>query len=192
MADVKPGLTHRNLPLLLLLAREAVITRFRPVLQAHGLTEQQWRILRVLVAEASLEPRQIVRLCGISSPSLAGILARMEAQGLVTREGLAHDRRRQAVSATAKSRRLAARMAPQIEAVYARLEAQLGVSRVTQLYGALDEVIAALGGAESRAAPGATPDGAAPREAARPLSPGTAPAPAPSAAPARTARPGSA
>lgn len=147
MADVKPGLTHRNLPLLLLLAREAVIARFRPVLQAHGLTEQQWRILRVLVAEGSLEPRQIVRLCGISSPSLAGILARMETQGLITREGLAHDRRRQAVSATAKSRRLARQMAPQIEAVYAGLEAQLGVPAVTQLYGALDGLLEALGGA---------------------------------------------
>lgn len=145
MADVNPGLKHRNLPLLLLLAREGVIARFRPVLKAHGLTEQQWRILRVLVEVPALEPRQIVRLCGISSPSLAGILARMEEQGLVAREGLAHDRRRQAVSATAKSRRLAARMAPKIEAVYAVLEAQLGAEAVAQLYAALDGVLQALG-----------------------------------------------
>lgn len=144
MADVNPGLTHRNLPLLLLLAREGVIARFRPVLKAHGLTEQQWRILRVLVEVESLEPRQIVRLCGISSPSLAGILARMEEQGLVAREGLAHDRRRQAISATARSRKLAARMAPKIEAVYAALEAQLGAEAVTRLYAALDQVLEAL------------------------------------------------
>lgn len=144
MTDVKPRLTHRNLPLLLLLAREAVIARFRPVLKAHGLTEQQWRILRVLVEVESLEPRQIVRLCGISSPSLAGILARMEAQGLVAREGMAHDRRRQAVSATAKSRRLAARMAPAIETVYAGLESRLGAAVVAQLYAALDGVLDAL------------------------------------------------
>lgn len=150
MADVNPGLTHRNLPLLLLRAREAVIARFRPLLNEAGLTEQQWRILRVLVEVPALEPRQIVRLCGISSPSLAGILARMEEQGLVAREGLAHDRRRQAVSATAKSRRLAARMAPRIEAVYAALEAQLGHGTVARLYATLDEVLQALE---------ATPDG---------------------------------
>lgn len=154
MADVKPDLTHRNLPLLLLLAREAVIARFRPVLQAHGLTEQQWRILRVLVEAGSLEPREIVHLCGISSPSLAGILARMEAQGLVSREGLAHDRRRQAVSATAKSRRLVRRMAPQIEAVYAGLEARLGAPAVDQLYAVLDGVLATLGEVEATGGPG--------------------------------------
>jgi homoprotocatechuate degradation regulator HpaR len=148
MADVKTGptLQHRNLPLLLLLAREGVIARFRPILNQHGLTEQQWRILRVLVETDVLEPRQIVHLCGISSPSLAGILARMAEQGLVTRQGLAHDRRRLAVSATARSRRMARRMAPQIEAVYAGIEAEMGAEAVARLYAALDGVIAALGG----------------------------------------------
>lgn len=145
MSDVKPGLVHRNLPLLLLLAREAVIADFRPLLKAHGLTEQQWRVLRVLVQNGALEPRQIVTLCGISSPSLAGMLARMEEQGLITREGLAHDRRRQLVSATARSRQLAERMAPQIEAVYARLEARLGAETVTRMYAVMDELLAALG-----------------------------------------------
>ena len=144
MADVNPELQHRNLPLLLLLAREGVIARFRPVLQAHGLTEQQWRILRVLVEVTSLEPRQIGQLCGLSSPSLAGILARMEEQGLVARAGLAHDKRRQAISATPASRRLAKRMAPKIEAVYTALEAQLGTEVVAQLYATLDVVLEAL------------------------------------------------
>ncbi|MBT9489981.1 MAG: homoprotocatechuate degradation operon regulator HpaR [Rubrivivax sp.] len=144
MADVNPELQHRNLPLLLLLAREGVINRFRPVLQAHGLTEQQWRILRVLVEVAALEPRQIGQLCGLSSPSLAGILARMEEQGLVARAGLAHDKRRQLISATPASRRLAQRMAPKIEAVYAALELQLGAEVVAQLYTTLDAVLGAL------------------------------------------------
>lgn len=142
--DLPPRLIHRNLPLLLLQAREGIIARFRPVLNANGLTEQQWRILRVLVERRALEPRQIVHLCGISSPSLAGILARMEEQGLVTREGMAHDRRRQAVSATAKSRRLANRMAPAIEGVYTALEQRLGADAVTRLYETLDATLAAL------------------------------------------------
>lgn len=144
MDDVNPTLSHRNLPLLLLLAREAVIARFRPLLNAHGLTEQQWRILRLLVTVDSLEPRQITGLCGISSPSLAGILARMAEQGLVKRESLAHDRRRQAVSATAKGRRLAVRMAPGVEAVYAALEAQLGTEVVARLYATLGAVLRTL------------------------------------------------
>lgn len=151
MPAVKPADTpsspipHRNLPLLLLLAREGVIGLFRPILNAHGLTEQQWRILRVLVEFGALEPRQIGRLCGISSPSLAGILARMEEQGLISRAGLAHDKRRQAITATARSRRLAARMAPEIEAAYQGLEHKLGPAVVARLYATLDELLAALG-----------------------------------------------
>jgi homoprotocatechuate degradation regulator HpaR len=122
-----------------------VIGLFRPILKAHGLTEQQWRVLRVLVEFGPLEPHQIGRLCGLSSPSLTGILARMDAQGLVTRSALAHDKRRQAVAATARSLRLAARMAPQIEAAYQGLEHRLGAPVVAQLYATLDTLLQALG-----------------------------------------------
>ena len=41
-------LADRSLPIMLLRAREAVMKRFRPMLKAHGLSEQQWRVLRVL------------------------------------------------------------------------------------------------------------------------------------------------
>lgn len=68
----------------------------------------------------------IGRLCGLSGPSLAGILARLGEHGLVAREGLAHYQRRQALPATPGSRRLAARMVPKIEAVCEALQAQLG------------------------------------------------------------------
>ena len=141
-------LVHRNLPLLLLQARERVMARFRPILNAHGLTEQQWRIVRALLDAGPLEPREIGEVCRIASPSLAGVLARMDDLGLVVRRRLDHDQRRLQVSLTPKSRGLAARMAPHIESAYAALEAQLGAESVGRLYGALDELLAALGPAE--------------------------------------------
>lgn len=136
---------RRNLPLLLLQARESVLGRFRPLLHEHGLTEQQWRILRTLLEQGPLEPRQIGRACGISSPSMAGILARMEALELVHRERLAHDQRRLLVTPTSRSRALARRMAPQIEAVYAEIEVQLGADFVAGLYATLDRLLDQLG-----------------------------------------------
>lgn len=139
---------HRNLPLLLLRARESVLARFRPALNSHGLTEQQWRIVRALLEAGPLEPRQIGRLCGISSPSMAGILARMEALDLVHRERLEHDQRRVLVTPSAHGRALARQMAPLIEAEYAALEAQLGPGFVAGLYATLDELLAQLGSAE--------------------------------------------
>lgn len=143
-----PGtLPHRNLPLLLLRSREAVLARFRPLLQAHGLTEQQWRIVRALHELGDLEPRQIVEACCISSPSLAGVLQRMDQLGLVARTRHDSDQRRLIVSLTPRSRALVARMAPLIEARYRELEAALGDSSVRRLYRQLDALLEALAAA---------------------------------------------
>ncbi|MBV8911345.1 MAG: homoprotocatechuate degradation operon regulator HpaR, partial [Gammaproteobacteria bacterium] len=122
MTSRTPRLRHRNLPLLLLQARERVIAHFRPILNAHGITEQQWRIVRVLLEVPSLEPREIGESCRISSPSLAGVLTRMEELGLVTRRRVPRDQRRVRVALTSRARALAARMAPLINATYRRME----------------------------------------------------------------------
>ena len=144
MTPKTPRLHHRNLPLLLLQAREHVISHFRPILNANGFTEQQWRIVRVLLEARSLEPRQIGELCRISSPSLAGVLARMEELGFVVRRRLPHDKRRVRVSLTPRSRALAARMAPQIEATYRRIEERLGSEFSERFQGMLDQLLATL------------------------------------------------
>ena len=139
-----PRYTHRNLPMLLLRAREGVLAHFRPILKAHGVTEQQWRVVRVLMEQGPLEPRQLVELCCISSPSLTGMLARMDELQLVQRERVGHDQRRVLVSLTPASRRLAARMAPQIEAAYRRIEAYIGADVTARFYRTLDELIAMM------------------------------------------------
>ena len=106
----KAAFRHRNLPMLLLEAREGVIAHFRPLLNGAGVTEQQWRIVRTLLESGPLEPRQIVAATRISSPSLAGVLARMDELGLVARERMEGDQRRVRVSLTPKSRALAAKL----------------------------------------------------------------------------------
>jgi homoprotocatechuate degradation regulator HpaR len=137
-------LRHRNLPLLLLQAREQVIARFRPILNEHGITEQQWRIVRALIDTGPLEPREIGELCRISSPSLAGVLSRMEELGYIKRKRLDHDQRRLRVSLTALSRKLSASMAPKIESTYRDIEALIGAEFSFSFYRALDELIGAL------------------------------------------------
>jgi homoprotocatechuate degradation regulator HpaR len=144
MGSTSGRFTHRNLPLLLLQARERVIARFRPILNAHGITEQQWRIVRALIDTGPLEPREIGDLCRISSPSLAGVLSRMEDLGYVRRKRLDHDQRRVRVSLTARSRALSARLAPRIEATYRDIEAVIGMEFSARFYLALDQLIGAL------------------------------------------------
>ena len=132
---------HRNLPLLLLRAREGVMAQFRGILNQHGLTEQQWRILRALLENDTLEPRQICELCQLLSPSVAGVLARMEELGLVKRERMQSDQRRVLVTVTPRSRALAKKIAPLIDARYAELEHALGPELVAQTYALLDRLL---------------------------------------------------
>lgn len=139
---------RRNLPLLLLQSRERLLARFRPVLNTHGITEQQYRVLRAIESAGPLEPRQIGAICHISSPSLTGVLARMEAMDLVARERLAHDQRRVMVSLTAASRKMFRQMKPRIEAVYQTLEADLGPELTAEIYSTLDRFLARLSPAD--------------------------------------------
>jgi homoprotocatechuate degradation regulator HpaR len=135
------GPRHRNMPLLLLQARERIISNFRPTLHAHGVTEQQWRVIRVLLTVPHLEPRQIGELCTISSPSLAGVLERMEQAGYVVRRRVQRDQRRVYVSLTPRSRKLAASMAPQIDAIYRRLESIMSADFFARLEATLDHLL---------------------------------------------------
>lgn len=168
-ADHKPStLAHRSLPLLLLRVREELMGRFRPILNAHGVTEQQWRIVRALLATGPMEPRQIGDVCRISSPSLAGMLARMDDLGLIVRQRVAADQRRLLVSLTPKSRGLARRMAPFIDRTYDDIEARLGTAFIERSYAVLDELLAALEGADTSAATGAETGADAGAEPRRP------------------------
>lgn len=152
------ALRHRNLPQLMLQAREALMAQFRPILNENGVTEQQWRIIRALLTHGPLEPRQLCNLCQISSPSIVGVLLRLEEAGLVDRERMADDQRRVLVSVTARSRQLGRRMIPAVEARYAAIEKQVGVDTLQQAYDVLDALLATLGPApDSGSAEAAVP-----------------------------------
>src|SRR4026207_482311 len=101
---------HRNLPRLLLQARETVMTHTRPSLREHGLSDQQWRVLRVLGEHGTAETGRVAREAVIRGPSCRGVLARMERDGLVRRERDSADQRRTVVEATPKGQKLAERL----------------------------------------------------------------------------------
>jgi homoprotocatechuate degradation regulator HpaR len=133
---------HRNLPRLLLQARESVMAHTRPSLREHGLSDQQWRVLRVLGEHGTVETGRVAREAFILGPSLTGVLARMERDGLVRRERDPADQRRTVVEATAKGARLVERLSHTVEAHYAWMEKSLGKHKLAQLYELLDHVIA--------------------------------------------------
>ena len=132
---------HRNLPRLLLQARESVMAHTRPNLRTHGLSDQQWRVLRVLGEHGTVETGRVAREAYILGPSLTGVLARMERDGLIRRERDPADQRRTVVEATPKGLKLVEKLSHTIEAHYQWMEKSLGKAKLSQLYELLDEVI---------------------------------------------------
>jgi len=132
---------QRNLPRLLLQARESVMAHTRPRLREHALSDQQWRVLRVLGEHGVVETGKVAREAFILGPSLTGVLSRMERDGLIRRERDAADQRRTVVAATDKGMQLVAMLSQTIEAHDAWMEKSLGKQQLAQLYELLDKVI---------------------------------------------------
>jgi homoprotocatechuate degradation regulator HpaR len=136
-----PKLAYRNLPQLFLKAREEFLFYFRPIISHFGLTEQQWRILRTLHELEQLEPREICEICQILSPSLAGVLSRMEDMDLVTKTKVPEDQRRVIIRLTSKSEKLVDEIRPLVEAQYRHIEQAFGPDLMFQLYSVLDKIV---------------------------------------------------
>ncbi|MFZ6648137.1 homoprotocatechuate degradation operon regulator HpaR [Undibacterium sp. TJN25] len=138
---MKYQITYPNLPQRLLKARDFLMSNFRPVLNHYGVTEQQWRILRVLGEYGHLEPRELCDLCQILSPSMAGMLARMEDTGLIHRERVAGDQRRVTVTLAPHGEYLMSQIGALISLQYQNIEQACGKKIFAELFDVLEEFI---------------------------------------------------
>ena len=123
----------KSLPMSLLRAREAVMKQFRPSLRVHGLTEQQWRILRALAAVDAIEVTELARVAFLLGPSLSRILRDLESRQLIERRTRKADLRRGVVSISQKGLKLIEVVAPTSEAIYAAITQRYGTQRLAKL-----------------------------------------------------------
>jgi len=123
----------QSLPMSLLRAREAVMRQFRPSLRQHGLTEQQWRILRALTAVGTIEVTELARIAFLLGPSLSRILRDLEARHLIERAAAKADLRRAMVSISAKGLKLIEAVAPTSEMIYAEITKRYGARKLAEL-----------------------------------------------------------
>jgi len=130
----------RSLPMSLLRAREAVMRHFRASLRDHGLTEQQWRILRALASVEVIEVTELARLAFLLGPSLSRILRDLEARRLIERKVAEADLRRGLVSISAKGLKLMETVAPSSEAIYAAITRRYGARKLSALQAMLHEL----------------------------------------------------
>jgi len=71
--------TRRSLPIALMRSREKVMAPIRDMLRASGLTEQQWRVLRILSEFGPQDLTEIARQACLLMPSLSRIIRSLAA-----------------------------------------------------------------------------------------------------------------
>jgi len=139
--DSHPLETKHALPMALLRARESVMARFRPMLNAHGISEQQWRVMRVLAEQGVLDATEICRRASIFASSLSRIIKTLERDGALVRERSADDARRIQLRLTEQGHRTVGEITPESLAIYRKLEDQFGTERVASLIDMLNELV---------------------------------------------------
>lgn len=142
----------QSLPMMLYRALDAVMPRFRRIFNEFGLTEQQWRVLRVLWEHEDIAFRALSEQTLIPAPSLVGVVDRLGKQGLVSRRRSETDRRNVFVFATAKGRELHLEVRPHVNAAYADLRQSIDEGEWQRLMQGLER-LASLAGESSAARP---------------------------------------
>lgn len=130
-----------SLPLQLIRARDVSMDYFRPILADNEITEQQWRVMRVLDTLGEIDFSTLSRECCILGPSLTGIVNRLEKMGYVQRRKSANDGRKYYIHLTNKAKTLVDDLRPLIEAQYIELKAKLGEEKYRQLSTLLNALI---------------------------------------------------
>lgn len=98
---------------------------YRELFARYQLTEQQWRVLRVLWSAKKVTSVDLSSRTLLPAPSLVGILDRLEKKGLVNRVRSVEDRRAVFVIATDRGRALEALVSPQVSKIDQNLRARV-------------------------------------------------------------------
>ena len=107
-----------SLPMILSRSLDDIMPQYRSLFQAHGITDQQWRVMRALWEQEHLTSKQISQITLIPAPSLVGILDRLEKKGLLGRLRSVEDRRLVFIRPTKAGRELQEIMLPKIEEIH--------------------------------------------------------------------------
>ena len=129
-----------SLPMTLYRALDAVMPRFRKIFNEFGLTEQQWRVLRVLWEQGSTPFSQLSALTLIPAPSLVGVIDRLSSGGLVERNRSDTDRRNVYVDATDAGRDLESKVRPRVDKAYRELRSSVNKAEWDQLIAGLHNI----------------------------------------------------
>lgn len=132
--------TSRSLPIALLRARERVMGPIRALLSDVDLTEQQWRVLRVVQESGAIDPTQIAEQACLLLPSLTRILQKLEDKQMISRARDQMDRRKQVITITPDGEAMILDNLEASLALVAETRAKMGEERYEALLDLLNEL----------------------------------------------------
>jgi homoprotocatechuate degradation regulator HpaR len=135
------------LPMILYRTLDAVMPVYRDLFARYDLTEQQWRVLRVIWMEGRATAAELSERTLLSAPSLVGIIDRLEKKQLVTRMRSASDRREIHVIATNRGKALQEEVIPQVETIQARLRNAVSAREWAAMEKTLEKIARSMNGA---------------------------------------------
>jgi homoprotocatechuate degradation regulator HpaR len=138
--DLKMTPTRTSLPISLLRAREVIMESVRPMLAAHDITEQQWRVLRVVSEEGTADATTVADRACLLAPSLTRILRTLTAKGHVEVFKDPKDGRRSMMHLTDHGKDFMAKVAPESQEIFADLRGIVGEERWEALTTILSEI----------------------------------------------------
>lgn len=138
----QPVHLDRSLPIALLRARESIMTRFRPLLAEQNMTEQQWRVLRVLQDQSPLDASRVAERACVLAPSLTRMIKTLRDRGFVRRMPDDSDARRSMLSITPAGIAFIEMLVPAALAIHDELRSRYGAERMETLIDMLNELAA--------------------------------------------------
>ena len=132
---------YNSLPMLFYRSLDQVMPQFRSIFKQFNITEQQWRVLRVLWEEDQQPLLVLAEKTLIPSPSLVGVIDRLEKLGLVNRIRSVDDRRVVHINATKEGKALQHKVTPLVDAAYLEVQARLNKQEWDTLTNTLQKLI---------------------------------------------------
>ena len=132
--------TDRSLPIALLRARETVMIPVRKMLQESRISEEKWRVLRVVEESGPIEQTRIADKACLHPSSLTRIMHALDRDGLLERSTDSSDRYQSTALITDAGRALIHEHTARCNHLFARLENQFGTDKLDTLLDLLDEL----------------------------------------------------
>jgi DNA-binding MarR family transcriptional regulator len=120
---------------------QVVVARFAAETEPYGITPLQWAALRAAQGKPGLDQSTLARDIVLDTSTVAGVIDRLEARGLITRKPSRQDRRVRTLYITEAGTALLAQVSPVVVDVQHWLMAPLDEQERQQFWSALRKLV---------------------------------------------------